>query len=404
MLRARICDPAGPRWWRIAATVGTLPLTALAVGLPGSVTARAMTMLLGLAWLTLGRLVVPRLPPRSCSIELEPGAIRVRNAGLSSQRIAAADVRAASTAELSDGRCAVALVRQEEGDPVWLELEKQGDLDGVRRALGIGHTGFGALRWPSARGGFHNTPTAADGVVTLGWLAMLVAVWMGAAEVALAIALPVLPLTLVAMVLATTTRPWRHGIALSPRGVQTVLHGCTELLPWEKVVDAKVVGTELSIETADGAKAIPMRSALPAVREHLAAQLRSAIRRSRGEGPPPPEPPASLAILSRRDEGRRAWLERLDATAASMAQGEGYRLASVEPRDLWTTLDSPDAPPSLRAAAARILARVAPQEAGERIAKTLAREHDRETRQCIRVALEEDVEVAARELDRLDRS
>ncbi|HEX3343512.1 MAG TPA: hypothetical protein VHS09_03020, partial [Polyangiaceae bacterium] len=348
------------------------------------------------------RLVVPRLRTRSCTVLVEPGAIRVTHAGLASQRIAAADVRAASTAQLSGGRCSLALARHEEGDALWLELEKTADVDRVRRALGIGHAGFGALRWPSPRGGFHNTATAVDLVATLGWLGMVVAVWAGDVELALALALPVLPATIIAMVLATTARPWRHGAALSPHGLRHVVDGHATFSPWEAVVDAKVEGTGLRIETVHGAETVAMRAAPPAVREHLAAQINSAVRRSRGEGPPPPALPASLAVLSRRDEGHRAWLERLDATAASMAQGEGYRHASVDAQDLWTTLDSPDAPPSLRAAAARILARVAPAEAGDRIGKALAMEHDGETRRCIRVALEEDVEVAARELDRLD--
>jgi hypothetical protein len=87
-----------------------------------------------------------------------------------------------------------------------------------------------------------------------------------------------------------------------------------------------------------------------------------------------------------------------------MAQGDGYRQTGVDERDLWTAMESPDAPPSLRAAAARILARVAPAEAGDRISRVLAMEHDRDTKQHIRVALEEDVDVAARELDRLDEA
>jgi len=405
MLRARVCDPAGPRWWRVAAAVGVLPLAAVALALPLSGTARAVVMLLGIAWLAVGRLVVPRLPSRGGSIALEPGAIRVKKAGAASQRIAAADVRAASTSQLPGGAYSLALVRHEEGDPpLWLELDTKEDLDQVRRALGIGHAGFGTLRWPPERGGFHNLPTAADAVAALGWLAIVVAAFLGATEVALALALPVVPLTLVAMVMATTSRTGQHGVLLTPQGVHVRVDGRGGLLPWDTVVDAKVEGTGLAIQARGGRQVVPMRRASPREREHLAAQIRSGAARARGEGPLPPELPASVSVLSPRDEGRRAWLERLDATAASLSQGDGYRQNGVEARDLWTVMESPDAPPSLRAAAARILARVAPEEAGDRISKALAMEHDRETRQCIRVALEEDVDVAARELDRLDEA
>jgi hypothetical protein len=360
-------------------------------------------LLVGLAWLAIGRIVVPRLRPRAGSVALETGAIRVKNAGAMSQRIAAADVRAASTAELPGGSSSLVLVRHEEGDPpLWLELETPQDLDQVRRALGIGHGGFGTLRYPPERGGFHNAPTVTDALAAVGWLAILVTACLGDVEVAAALGLLVVPLTLVAMVLGTTPRA-KDRVLVAPPGIHVIVQGRRALLPWDIVAGAKVVGDALSIETVHGTQTVSMPRALPIEREHLAAQIRSAVQRSRGEGPPPPDLPASLSVLSRRDEGRRAWLERLDATAASMARGEGYRQAGIEPRDLWTILDSPDAPPSLRAAAARILARIAPDEAGGRIAKALATEHDGETRQCIRVALEEDVEVAARELDRLER-
>jgi hypothetical protein len=206
------------------------------------------------------------------------------------------------------------------------------------------------------------------------------------------------------MVMATTPRAGQPRVVLTPQGVHVFAKGSGALLPWSTIVDAKVEGAGLAIETRGGREIVPMRGALPREREHMAAQLRSGAARARGEGPLPPELPASVAVLSPRDEGRRAWLERLDATAASLSQGDGYRQSSVEARDLWTVLESPDAPPSLRAAAARILARVAPEEAGDRIAKALAMEHDPETRQHIRVALEEDVDVAARELDRLDEA
>ena len=405
-MRARVYDPAGPRWWRVMAAVGALPVALVALALPWSPTARAVAVLAAVAWLAVGRLVVPRLRPRGGSVTLEAGAIRVKNAGAVSQRVAAKDVRAASTAELPDGGYSLALVRHEEGDaPLWLELETKEDLDQVRRALGVGHSGFGTLRWPAERGGFHNRPTAADPIAAVGWLGtMIVAVYLDATEVALAIALAIVPLTLVAMVLATESRTGQHRVVLAPQGVYLVIAGRGALLAWDTIVDAKVDGTSLAVDTRSGRRIVPMGRAGPVERDHIAAQIRSGAARARGEGPPPPDLPASLTVLFPRGEGRRAWLERLDATAASLSQGEGYRQSGVEARDLWTVMESPDAPPNLRAGAARILARVAPDEAGGRIAKALAMEHDRETRQCIRVALEEDVDVAARELDRLDEA
>jgi hypothetical protein len=315
----------------------------------------------------------------------------------------ASDLRAASTAQLSDQRCGIALVRHEEGDPLlWLELDSEDDVDRIRRALGVGHAGFGQLRWPPRRGVFHNRATAADMLASLGWLAIIAAVCLGETEVALGLLLPVVPLTLVAMVLATAANPGRQVLALTPQGIDALVDGEAVHLPWSRVVDVETSGDALVIRTAEGDKRIRMRSALANEREHVAAQVRSAARRSRGEGPLPPEISPSLAILSPRDEGKREWLERIEGTAAAMAHGEGYRHVGVEPRDLWSALESPDTPAPVRAAAARILARIAPEEAGERIARALAMEHDADTRRRIRVALEEDLDVAAHELELLD--
>jgi hypothetical protein len=54
-------------------------------------------------------------------------------------------------------------------------------------------------------------------------------------------------------------------------------------------------------------------------------------------------------------------------------------------------------------AAARVLARVAPVDAGARIGRVVTTERDHTTRARIRAGLEEDVDDAARELNRLDR-
>jgi urease accessory protein UreE len=117
----------------------------------------------------------------------------------------------------------------------------------------------------------------------------------------------------------------------------------------------------------------------------------------------PPGLPATTAILLPREEPTRAWLERLDATAAALAAPAVYRAPEIETGDLWTALESPDAPASVRAGAARILARVAPVEARTRIARVLEADHDERAKARIRIALEDDVEVAARRLDHLGR-
>jgi hypothetical protein len=404
MLRARVCDPAGPGWWRTAATIGLLPLAVLALVLPLPAGPRVATMLAGLAWLVLGRIVVPRLRTAECTVDVGPTEIALHGAGAASQRIEARHVRAASTASLSRGY-SLGLVRHGEGDPpLWLELGSQADLDRIRRALGIGHAGFGVLAWPPRRGVFHVQASTLDFLAALGWLATIGLVLTGSVERAITVAILFVPVTLIALALAVAGRTPAAALSLSRRGLRVTAGGDNAETPWTEVVGATATSHGVLVSTTAGAQAVPMPAAGVLEREHMAAQIRSAMLRARGEGPPAPGIPASVAVLAPRDEAPRAWLERVDATAASMARGEGYRHAAVEAADLWTALESTDAPSPVRAAAARILARVAPEQAGPRIAQVLAQEHDAVARDRIRVALEDDVEVAAREMESLDRA
>lgn len=399
-LSARVADSAGPRWWRTLAIVGLLPLAALGVILPWSASLNVTAVLTGIAWLVLVRILVPRLKPRACTLAIEPGAIRVEGAGAASQRLRAADVRAASTARLASG-FSVGLVRYGDDDPpLWLELESAADVDRVRRALGVGHGGFGRVAWPPRRGTFHGRRTRLDLIAAGLWLGTIAAIAVHFTELAITLGVLFVPFVIVAAAIGMSARSVRHGVCLSPSGVRTILEHQITDTPWSSVLDAEVQRDSLVIRTTTGAEIVPLPDLLPVEREHLVAQLRSAALRARGHGPLPPGIPTSLAILAPREEAARAWIERVDATAATLMDRDGYRRSGVEERDLWDTLESTDAPPPIRAAAARILARVAPEQAGPRIAQVLLQEHDEGARDCIRVALEEDVDVAAGAMDR----
>jgi hypothetical protein len=378
-----------------------MPVALLVVSLPLPMLLRVVAALLGAAWLVVARLVVPRPAPRACRLVVEPGAIAVRGAGLLTQRIRAPEVRAASAARCGS-KFVLALVRHDERDPpLWIELDAAADVERVRLALGIGRAGLGELWFPPQRGVFHTMPSAVDAFAGLGWAAMVLAACMQATEIALVLALLVVPLSLVAMVLAALPRG--NPLALGRNGIYAPAHGLR--LAWAEIADAWPRDGAILVRTvADRFHLIPMRWGRAVEGEYVVAQIRSAVGRARGEGPPPPETPASLAVLARREEANRAWLERIDAAAASFARAEGYRHTGVDPNDLWAAIEDPDAPAPVRAAAARVLARIAPREAGDRIALALAREHDADVSGRIRVALEEDVDLAAGELDRMDRA
>lgn len=404
-LSARVIDPAGPRWWRVAAAVGLVPLALLGLALPLSALARVELMLAGVAWLALGRLVVPRLRGAPCVVETEPGAVSIRRAGARTQRIRASDLRAASTAAAAegDGRHSLALVRYGHGDwPMWLAMQDAADVDRVRRALGVGHAGFGALEWPPRGGSFHVWPSVLDVVAAAAWLVVAVAALLHAEVVAFTGALGAFAATVAALAAAASTRAHADAIQLSPYGLTVVAPPSKREWLWREVRRAHATAGGVMVETAGGDQFVPLRRAGAEERALFAAQIDSAAARARGEGPPPPAVPASLAVLAPRDESARTWLERVDTAAATCLDPAGYRQTGVEEDDLWTALERPDVPGPIRAAAARILARVRPYRAGPRIAQVLAQEHSESVRTRIRAALEEDVSVAARQLEELD--
>jgi hypothetical protein len=402
MLRVRLCDPLGPRWLftlgpTLAIVLIALPPVAPLPGMDASL--RIAASLFGVALLFARQLVRFRPRARDASVCVEAGAIEIRDAGILNQRVRSSEVIAASTARKGAG-ATLAIVRRGVSErPLLLDFANDSDLEAVRRALGLGHLGFGQVAWPTpARG----TPLRGSGVLAFAWLMIALAAAGDAPVLSLALALVILPATVIAVLVSCLSDPRSPRVALTPEGVVTdfVVSGT---LPYGNVVGAGVRADGVVLATHAGSVEIPMHKSMAEEREHLAAQVLSAAARARGEGPAPPPLPASLARLAPRGESEREWLARVDAAAANIGAADAYRGADLNPKDLWSALENPDAPTRVRAAAARVLARVAPEEARTRVGQVVASDRNAYTRACIRVALEDDIETAAQELEELAR-
>ncbi len=399
MLRARLCDPLGPRWLRTIAPALATTMVVAAPFAAGSSVVRVTIALLGAALFFGRRLFRPRFRPRDANVDVRAGSIRIANAGLLDQYVQATDVLGASSARTTAG-VALALVRRGAVErPLLLDFACEDDLAAVRRALGLGHFAFGEVSWPTK-----DRTTALQGstVLSLAWLATAASAAFGFTTLGCALALVVIPFTLAALLLACLQDPRGPRVTLTAGGARL-----SDLPPWipairyAEVLAARVDPTGVLLTTNAGPVMVSMGKSLPEEREHLAAQVLSAAARARGEGPPPPTLPPPLARLAPRGETARAWLQRVDGAAASIAQAGAYRGYELDPKDLWLALESPDAPTRVRAAAARVLARVAPDEAKTRVANVLASDRDAHACAVIRVALEDDVDIAARELEEL---
>jgi hypothetical protein len=399
----RVCDPHGPHRLRNPRFfVPTLALALLFLGplLPFAAPVRAMAPLLGVA-LLFARLSL-RLREREGTLELQPDRVTLR-AGPLSQTIRAADVRAASTARTARG-FALAIVRRDaEKRPILLEVDRAEQLDAIRRSLKLGYFGFGEISWPTRAGAARVLGSAPSLLLGTGWAVMALAAACGNAALVLTLASAAVPLS--GLVLLAIAIPWspRPRVTLTQDAVTLLDVSGPHTVAYRDVVAVDFEPRRLTLRAPAGELAIPTEELLAEERDHVHAQIECAMERAHGKGYPP-ELPAPLAFLIPRDESTRAWLERVDAAAASLGEGRAYRQADVSAEDLWIALESPDAPPTLRVAAARVLARVAPRDASVRIGQVLAAERDHGTRARIRVGLEDDVDVAARELDRLDRA
>ena len=330
---------------------------------------------------------------------VHPGSIGIVEAGLLDQPVHASSVVGASTARTMDG-VTLALVRRGSPErPLVLDFDREGDLDAVRRALGLGHFGFGEVGWPTR---VRSTVLQGSALLAIAWLAMALCSAFNLELPAFALALVVLPATVVALLVACVQNPHGPRVALTPAGVRF-----TDLPVWIPAHPLRGrARRERRPAPGFASRRTPVRcTSRWASRSRKSGRI-SSRRFSGGVSRPRRGTPAAHAARAARapgakGESERAWLQRIDAAAASIASAEAYRGSDLDPRDLWAALESPDAPARVRAAAARVLARVAPDEAKTRVAQVLASDRDPRACACIRVALEEDVETAARELEAL---
>lgn len=374
---------------------------------------KGILFFLGAALFFLAPLVLPRLRPRDATIELGAGYVDVKGAGVVSQRIRTRDVVAASTARTEDG-VALAIGRRGRGDrPIVLDLANDDDAGRVRDALGIGHFGFGALSWPMKRGQTIGAAMIARVAVAASMIAFAIGMHEEAfLAVGAMLAYVSLPVALVLMAMtAFTSQRQSPSVALRPDALAISHDGRrVDLVAYAAIADAKTTARGIRIDLHDGSHvdvAAPnavlgrARSSL-AEQRHLVAQILSASQRAHGVGPTPPALPERVEALAKRGERGRSWLARLDATAELLAGGSGYRGCGFDENDLWTTLEDHDAPADVRAAAARVLVRVAKDAARPRVEAVIARVRDDDARQRIRVATDDDIDAAGEEIDRIE--
>jgi hypothetical protein len=415
-MRARLHDPIGPWWTRaVLPGIGALSM-ALAtywyetLGPPLNV-----GFFVGLAILLLAPVLLGRNRPRIVELAFHPGRVTVKQGGILGQTIRSKSVLAASTARTESG-VSLALACKHQKAPLLLELAGADDAKEVCDTLGIGHHGFGKLTWERERQSIDRSVHGARIVTAALWLVFgftQVDDLLGTFPYWLVLLVPTLY-----CVIAGRFEPRRPiTLDISELGVGIIGPGARrQLIPFAEIDEAKrteqgITLTVTGLKKKRGTILIPIRTQSHLQRgmtgaevDHALAQIQSAAERARGLGAPREDVTERLESLRRGSDGSRAWLLRIDALADRMKMAQpGYRDATIDRQDLRDALHDHDCEPELRVAAARILVRVDAETCRPEVAEVVEAVRDPVQARMIRIALDDDVDEVARELDAHER-
>lgn len=345
-------------------------------------------------------------------LDVRPGIVRItgRRARLP-LRITSRDVVGATTAALPNGR--IGLVLSLSGrlyDPLVLEVASEKEAGEVRRALGLGHGGVGAVGFPAKLPTTRVAGLVLHAVALLSTLtlaaSMFVEVGTGAAVLAV--------MGIIAGVFVGFPLYVGGGTgevaALQADGVH--VYGVTRYrqIVWSSIREVIRAdrALDLVLVTGEVVRVVPASALGPSkgVLDAFQATLEDAVRRANGLAAPKEHGAESVLTLARAPHERRGdWLARLDAVGRTLSVGAGYRGGAFDEQDLWKVMEDPDADPELRIAAGRALsaARRGP-EVKQRIDDAVAASaRDGYFEQRIRIAIDTpDVERAGAKLDELE--
>ena len=415
VVRARLYDPVGPLWPRLLVPgLGLVFLFLAAEAPPGMGSLALVLAFLGFGVLFLAPMLL-RHKPRDVEVRLGAGYIAFHGAGVRlAQRIRARDVTGATTSRIAGG-LSLALARtRRKNMPVLLELAREEDARTVRNALGIGHGGFGAIAWRTDCRGLNVATISARVFAFVGCVTSISLKLSGTLDDVsqLTIALGLMLGVTAAVVLVTLVMVQDTGPSLTLRADGVHLStGGQHFIPYSDIVNVRSdsQGITFRLEPNHETWTVPVRTVRWAAlgiteseRDHVVAHIASAAQRAHGAGPQRPEAGTRIDVLARGKDAPAAWLARVDSAAATLDERGGYRGSSLDPIDLWTVLEDPDASVDLRAAAARVLVRVSPETAGKRVGEVLAAVRDDAVANRIRIALEPNISAAAEELENLE--
>lgn len=343
-------------------------------------------------------LFAPRLTraraPKPVSLHVTGGVLNIQGDGVR-ERVKGKELQGATAARLEHG---VALTLATK-TPYLLDVPSLEDAKRALAALGVGHDGFGAVRFPLDKRGPSGRLSRA--------LRILGACLLVASLTAVHDAFAVLLLFQVIALVGAALTPFGVGsgtsqeLCLTPAGVVTYWPHMQ--IPYGAIRDVMHVGGRIHIKVfgRENDLVFPVPPSPPSTLtepelSHVVAQIRDASLRARGFGAERPLVAAEVLDLGRQTANLKAWVERVDRVAhESTGGGAGvYRGRMLDQDALWEAVESHDAPGDVRIAAARILAKGSAEER-QKLRFVADSVREQKLGKALRAAIEEDHDAAA---------
>lgn len=291
------------------------------------------------------------------------------------------------------------LTLQSRGDaPITLKGLSEDDVQQICEVLGIGAAGFGELSLRSEGSPGRFFLAGACGLFGVGLL--------GVASVGSLIAYATWAVLVCLGFVATSMFSRQTACTLSDAGIGLQYLGRHVVLPWHQLAGVQRLSHVLNLYVSGQPFpfAVPIQRAggfisgglTPTDADLVQQQAEAALERARGKGRPRKiDATGTSEMLARQDRPTHEWYAYLDALAADMLHGGGYRGVHLDPNVLHEVLRNPDAEASVRAGAARILARIEGDRVRERIEIAVGSLHDEADILTFEEALQEPLQAAA---------
>jgi hypothetical protein len=375
---------------------------------------------MGAALLFMSPIFQQRTAWRQADVDAQPGRLQISRRGIFGKRettIAARNVIGASTARVEERVNLALAVGPRSRHPVVIAFEKETDAALATKALGIGGNGFGVVVWERGPRAVHRVAASVRVAASIYCFVICVLAKVSdpfAATLDVQSVSTLIVVGALAFVLLLPLVIARRTTALNNLGVVN-FEDRIQLLRWSTIASIRLENSHFVMDRVvrgNDARHDLMTARIPFVKRSLFLpglddvdtalildHVSAASERAR-LGIEPESHQQVRALLAKKDrETNAAWVRRIDDLAESWrVSPPRYGESVTYSQALWQAVEDHDCEETLRALAARMLAKLDPEAAPPKlrvIAEAIRIPHQASR---IRIALEPEVEPLAKSI------